>query len=115
MSARLVIQGASVLGETTADLLVGCDGLRSTVRTAIDPSAPPARYVPVLNIGETAEACTPGAGAPVDELPADHVHAAAVEVQGLFTIPLDELRDTFRSPLARFAAPITASTAQHPG
>jgi len=37
--------------EATGDLLIGCDGLQSRVRTAIDPSAPPARYVPVLNIG----------------------------------------------------------------
>ena len=37
--------------EATGDLLIGCDGLRSRVRTAIDPAAPPARYVPVLNIG----------------------------------------------------------------
>jgi FAD-dependent urate hydroxylase len=37
--------------EAAGDLLVGCDGLRSRVRAAIDPSAPPARYVPVLNIG----------------------------------------------------------------
>jgi FAD-dependent urate hydroxylase len=44
--------------EVTADLLVGCDGLRSTVRTAIDPAAPPARYVPVLNIGGEARGVT---------------------------------------------------------
>jgi FAD-dependent urate hydroxylase len=44
--------------EATADLLVGCDGLRSRVRTAIDPSAPPARYVPVLNIGGEARGVT---------------------------------------------------------
>jgi 2-polyprenyl-6-methoxyphenol hydroxylase-like FAD-dependent oxidoreductase len=37
--------------EAAGDLLIGCDGLRSAVRTAVDPSAPPARYVPVLNIG----------------------------------------------------------------
>jgi FAD-dependent urate hydroxylase len=38
---------------TTAegDLLIGCDGIRSRVRTLIDPAAPPARYVPVLNVG----------------------------------------------------------------
>jgi 2-polyprenyl-6-methoxyphenol hydroxylase-like FAD-dependent oxidoreductase len=33
------------------DLLIGCDGIRSRVRQVIDPAAPPARYVPVLNIG----------------------------------------------------------------
>jgi 2-polyprenyl-6-methoxyphenol hydroxylase-like FAD-dependent oxidoreductase len=37
--------------EATGDLLIGCDGLRSAVRAAIDPHAPPARYVPVLNLG----------------------------------------------------------------
>ncbi|MGI5128442.1 FAD-dependent monooxygenase [Pseudonocardia sp. CA-107938] len=35
----------------TADILVGADGIRSRVRTAIDPNAPSARYVPVLNVG----------------------------------------------------------------
>jgi len=35
----------------TGDLLIGADGIRSTVRTIIDPSAPAARYVPVLNVG----------------------------------------------------------------
>ncbi|WP_433461806.1 FAD-dependent oxidoreductase [Spirillospora sp. CA-128828] len=34
-----------------ADLLIGADGLRSTVRTIIDPEAPPPRYVPLLNTG----------------------------------------------------------------
>lgn len=34
-----------------ADLLVGADGIRSTVRTLIDPAAPRARFVPLLNLG----------------------------------------------------------------
>jgi 2-polyprenyl-6-methoxyphenol hydroxylase-like FAD-dependent oxidoreductase len=34
-----------------ADLLIGADGLRSTVRTIIDPNAPAPRYVPLLNSG----------------------------------------------------------------
>ncbi|MEU6262127.1 FAD-dependent monooxygenase [Saccharopolyspora shandongensis] len=34
-----------------ADLLIGADGLRSSVRTIIDPNAPPPRYVPLLNTG----------------------------------------------------------------
>ncbi|WFE31891.1 NAD(P)/FAD-dependent oxidoreductase [Micromonospora sp. WMMD975] len=33
------------------DLLVGADGLRSRVRTLIDPAAPAPRYVPLLNAG----------------------------------------------------------------
>jgi hypothetical protein len=38
---------------TTAhsNLLIGADGIRSTVRRIIDPHAPAARYVPVLNLG----------------------------------------------------------------
>jgi|SRR5579875_1015307 len=35
----------------TGDLLIGCDGIHSRVRTAIDPQAAPPRYVPVLNVG----------------------------------------------------------------
>ena len=34
-----------------ADLLIGADGLRSAVRTIIDPNAPAPRYVPLLNAG----------------------------------------------------------------
>lgn len=33
------------------DLLVGADGLWSTVRRIIDPAAPPARFTPLLNTG----------------------------------------------------------------
>ena len=56
-----------------------------------------ARGVPVLRLGETAETCTPGAGTPVDD--ADHAHAAAVEVRGLFTLPLAEARTTWEATL----------------
>jgi 2-polyprenyl-6-methoxyphenol hydroxylase-like FAD-dependent oxidoreductase len=35
----------------SGDLLIGADGIRSRVRTVIDPAAPPARYVGLLNIG----------------------------------------------------------------
>ncbi|HEX2178738.1 MAG TPA: FAD-dependent monooxygenase [Actinomycetota bacterium] len=35
----------------TGDILIGCDGLRSVTRRLIDPNAPAARYVPVLNTG----------------------------------------------------------------
>ncbi|RSN10107.1 FAD-dependent oxidoreductase [Streptomyces sp. WAC 05977] len=37
------------------DLLIGADGLRSRVRTIIDPAAPSPRYVPLLNTGGLAE------------------------------------------------------------
>lgn len=37
--------------EAAGDLLIGCDGLRSVTRRLIDPAAPAARYVPVLNTG----------------------------------------------------------------
>ena len=33
------------------DILIGADGVRSQVRTAIDPTAPPARYVGLTNFG----------------------------------------------------------------
>ena len=35
----------------TGDFLVGCDGVHSTVRRLIDPSAPAARYTGLLNVG----------------------------------------------------------------
>jgi FAD-dependent urate hydroxylase len=37
--------------EAVGDLLIGADGIHSSTRRIIDPSAPGARYVPVLNIG----------------------------------------------------------------
>ena len=48
---------------TTAegDLLIGADGIRSQVRRVIDPGAPAARYVPLLNLGGCARGVpTPG-------------------------------------------------------
>jgi FAD-dependent urate hydroxylase len=36
-------------GTESADLLVGADGVRSSVRALLDPDAPPPRFVPVLN------------------------------------------------------------------
>ncbi|SFJ74130.1 phosphoribosylformylglycinamidine synthase subunit PurL [Cellulomonas sp. KH9] len=58
-----------------------------------------ARGVPALRLGETAETCTLGAGTPVDD--DDHVHAAAVEVSGLFTLPLTEARELWEATLPR--------------
>jgi FAD-dependent urate hydroxylase len=37
--------------EAVGDLLIGADGIHSRTRRIIDPSAPVARYIPVLNIG----------------------------------------------------------------
>lgn len=59
-----------------------------------------ARGVPALRLGETAESCSPGAGTPVDE--SDHVHGPAVEVQGVFTLPLDEARAAHEATLPRW-------------
>ncbi len=42
----------------TADVLVGADGVRSTVRRAIDPDAAPARYVGLTNFGGITEAAS---------------------------------------------------------
>lgn len=42
-------------GEAEGDLLVGADGLRSRTRSLIDPGAPRARYVGLLNTGGFAE------------------------------------------------------------
>ncbi|GAA3981044.1 FAD-dependent monooxygenase [Actinomadura viridis] len=41
--------------EASADLLVGADGIRSVVRTLIDPGAPGPAHVPLLNVGATAD------------------------------------------------------------
>jgi len=61
-----------------------------------------ARGVPALRLGETAETCSPGAGTPTDG--PDHVHGPAVEVQGLFTLPLSEARAAWEGTLPRWFA-----------
>lgn len=45
----------------SADLLVGADGVRSTVRSLVDPDAAPPRFVPVLNTGGYSEHVPAGA------------------------------------------------------
>ena len=37
--------------EDSADILVGCDGIRSTVRTVIDQAAPDPKYAGLINLG----------------------------------------------------------------
>ena len=48
---------------TTArgDILVGADGIRSSVRRLIDPAAPTPKPVPLLNFGAAADDLVPGA------------------------------------------------------
>ncbi|MEU4698259.1 FAD-dependent oxidoreductase [Nonomuraea dietziae] len=48
-------------GGASADLLVGADGIRSTVRALIDPGAPGPAHVPLLNFGGPADYAVPGA------------------------------------------------------
>lgn len=43
--------GSTVQG----DVLIGADGIRSTIRTLIDPDAPRPTHVPLLNFGATAD------------------------------------------------------------
>jgi FAD-dependent urate hydroxylase len=37
--------------QATADILIGCDGIRSTVRSLIDPAAPGPRYAGLISFG----------------------------------------------------------------
>ncbi|WP_232247271.1 FAD-dependent oxidoreductase [Kitasatospora azatica] len=43
--------------EARADILIGADGIRSTVRSIIDPAAPPPRYCGLLGFGGELRAC----------------------------------------------------------
>jgi 2-polyprenyl-6-methoxyphenol hydroxylase-like FAD-dependent oxidoreductase len=47
--------------EARADILVGADGIRSTVRTLIDPAAPGPRYTGLIGFGAFSKAEVPGA------------------------------------------------------
>ena len=57
------------------------------------------RSVPLVRLGETTETCERGAGEAAADVPADHVHEPALEVQGLFTLPLSVARDAHESTL----------------
>ncbi|GAA0388848.1 FAD-dependent monooxygenase [Microbispora corallina] len=46
-------------GTARADVLVGADGVASTVRTLIDPAAPAPRHVPLLNFAGAADVAVP--------------------------------------------------------
>ena len=46
----------------TADVLIGTDGIRSKVRTLIDPKAPGPQQVPLLNFGAISEITVPARG-----------------------------------------------------
>ena len=43
----------------TADVLIGADGIRSRVRTLIDPNAPGPRQIPLLNFGAVSSISVP--------------------------------------------------------
>jgi phosphoribosylformylglycinamidine synthase len=58
-----------------------------------------ARGVPALRIGVTTDTCEPGAGEAAEVVPADHEHEPALEVQGVFTLPLAQARLAFEAPL----------------
>jgi len=60
-----------------------------------------ARHVPVVRLGETTETCERGAGEAAADVPADHVHEPALEVQGLFTLPLSTARAAHDATLPR--------------
>jgi 2-polyprenyl-6-methoxyphenol hydroxylase-like FAD-dependent oxidoreductase len=47
-------------GAASGDILVGADGIRSTVRALIDPDAPGPGHVPLLNFGAAADVAVPG-------------------------------------------------------
>ena len=63
------------------------------------------RGVPVVRIGVTTDSCVPGAGAGLgaaDLHDGDHAHEPAIEVQGLFTLPLGEAREAFTRTLPAY-------------
>ncbi|WP_456785762.1 phosphoribosylformylglycinamidine synthase subunit PurL [Cellulomonas sp. P5_C5] len=86
----------ALFSESTARVLVAVP--RSEEVRLVDLCT--ARGVPALRLGETAESCSPGAGTPTDA--ADHVHGPAVEVQGVFTLPLTDAREAHEGTLPHY-------------
>jgi FAD-dependent urate hydroxylase len=66
------------------DLLIGCDGIRSRVRSVIDPAAPRVRYVPMLNIGGYASGPLLAEGPPRASRDAKFSEAAAGDYHMVF-------------------------------
>ncbi|GIG28190.1 phosphoribosylformylglycinamidine synthase subunit PurL [Cellulomonas marina] len=90
----------ALFSESTARVLVAVPRTEEVRFTDLCGS----RGVPALRLGETAETCSAGAGTPVGAGDGDHEHVPAVEVQGLFTVPLAEARAVWEAPLrAAFA------------
>ena len=99
----LATQDGDRLPPTVGDWLVlDDDGARLRPRRTalVRDTAGATSRVPALRLGETAESCSPGAGTPTDA--ADHVHGPAVEVQGLFTLPLTEAREAHEGTLPHY-------------
>jgi 2-polyprenyl-6-methoxyphenol hydroxylase-like FAD-dependent oxidoreductase len=90
----------------TADVLVGADGIRSTVRTVIDPAAPAPEYAGVLGFGGYAT----GSGVPAE--PGRMYFAFGRAFMGYWRLP-DERICWFAS-LPRAAAMTTADVAAVP-
>ena len=97
----------------TADLLVGADGVRSRVRTLLDPGSAPARYVPVLNVGGYAEATPPGAR--VGELTLTSGRRGTRISQGKRASSISSTRHRARSPTWAVSAASRGSRAKSSG
>ena len=100
---RNAANSSGVLGDTvppSARSSFWTSGMARTLITSWLRRSTTARGVPALRLGETAESCSPGAGTPTDA--ADHVHGPAVEVQGLFSLPLAEAREAHEGTLPHY-------------
>lgn len=92
-----ISQFEALFSESTARALVAVP--RAQERALADLCT--ARGVPALRLGETTDGCEPGAGAAAAEIPADHEHEPALEVQGQFTLLLSTAREVHEAPLRR--------------